>query len=463
MVIPRRRISLFASPAAIVTIHWRRCCARAAACGLSFYAVFGWFNLRPPQWVYWFWNGVALLAAAGALWALWTGWRGQADKPERAETQQVWGLGQRIGAILRRPWVLPALLALWVAGVYASLVLFMMQTEAAQGRLLFPALLPVALGAAFGVTSPRLLRRLAVFIPPAALVITLYCLFFVIRPAYEPPGLVTELPLEATQLDEGMGQGVRLLGSFLETEEALPGEPVRLTLYWQAEDVPADTPEHVLSIFGRDGVEIGKVHSYHGRGLYPADQWPERRIVADRFGVWIAEDARTPVLAHIDSTLRRGDNSVQVGQVKLVPAEWPTPVGPPLGMLGTAVGFADVQIAPERARAGNTVTLSLQWQALDDPETDFTALVHLGQPDEPPLATGDRPPLNGDYPTSAWAAGEVIDDAFTLVIPPGTAPGRYPVWLGMYDSRTFARLPVTLDGEAQPFDVYLAGWVEIEE
>jgi hypothetical protein len=260
-----------------------------------------------------------------------------------------------------------------------------------------------------------------------------------------------------------MGQGVRLLGSLLETGETLPGEPVWLTLYWQGENVPADTPEHVLSIFGRNGVEIGKLHSYHGRGLYPADQWPERRIVADRFGVWLAKDAQAPVLAHIDSMLRRGDNSVQVAQVKIVPAGWPAPVGPPLGILGTAVGFADVLVTPEQARAGDTVTLSLQWQALEEPQTDFTVLVHLGQPDEPPLATGDRPPLNGDYPTSAWAAGEVIDDAFTLVIPPETAPGRYPVWLGMYDPKTFRRLPVTLDGEAQPFDVYLAGWVEIEE
>jgi hypothetical protein len=35
---------------------------------LSLFAVFGWFNLRPPDWVYWFWNGVIGLAIVGALW-----------------------------------------------------------------------------------------------------------------------------------------------------------------------------------------------------------------------------------------------------------------------------------------------------------------------------------------------------------------------------------------------------------
>ncbi len=428
---------------------------------LSLFAVFGWFNLRAPQWIYWFWNGVILLAAGGALWAFWAG-RARRT-PAEVNGDDASGFMRQVSLLLQRPWVLPALLAVWVFAVYASLVIFMLQTEAAQGRLLFPALLPLALGAAFGLSAPPLLRRFAPLILIAALGITIYCLFYVIQPAYEKPTLLLELPAEATPLDVQMGQGVRLVGALLESKDVLPGEPLWLTLYWQGRDVSPETPQHVLSVFGRKGTEIGKVHSYHGRGLFPANLWPEGLIVADRFGLWLSEDAVAPVLARIDTGLLRGDGATQVGTVKISPAAWPSAAEPLQGMVGTAVGFAAVEVSPQQARAGVPVTVSLKWQAVEKPQTDLTALVHMGQPDQPPLATGDQPPLAGEYPTSAWEQGEVIDDVFRLAIPPGTPAGRYPIWIGMYDTRTLARLPITIEGEGQPFDVYLAGWVEVLE
>lgn len=427
---------------------------------LSFFAVFGWFNLRAPGWVYWFWNGVVILAAAGGLWALWTGRRVRAASQTDSSGASI---GQRVSVILARPWVLPALLALWVVAVYASLVLFMLRTEAAQGRLLFPALLPLALGTAFGWSAAPALRRVAPILPPAALGITLFCLFTVIRPAYEKPPLLVELPAAATPLDVDMGQGLRLVGVDLPQGSLEPGQPLWLTLYWQGVTASEDVPEQVLSVFGRDGVEIGKVHSYHGRGLLPATLWPETLIVADRFGVRLAAAAAAPVLARIDGHLLRGAGATQVGRVKVSPAAWPEAERPLLGTIGDDIGFAGLQLAPPSARPGDTVRLDVQWQVLGRPQSDLTALVHLGQPDQPPLATGDRPPLNGDYPTSAWEPGEVIADYFEIIVPPGIEPGRYPVWLGLYDSQSLARLPVLLDGEAQPYSVYLAGWLEVLE
>ena len=134
---------------------------------LSLFAVFGWFNLRPPDWVYWFWNGVAALAAAGVLW------HGLRRRRFRQRTPAAGGnarsFSENIGHLLRQKWVLPALLAGWVLLVYASLVTFMLQTEAAQGRLLFPALVPLALGVAYGLTSESPIRRISRFLAPAAI------------------------------------------------------------------------------------------------------------------------------------------------------------------------------------------------------------------------------------------------------------------------------------------------------
>jgi hypothetical protein len=103
----------------------------------SLFAIFGWFNLRAPEWVYWVWNGLVVVAIAGGI---------------RGMVNGQWSMvnGQRIGLLL----------AGWVGMVYAGLLAFMMQTEAAQGRLLLPAILPLASGDGLGAEPVALAGRL---------------------------------------------------------------------------------------------------------------------------------------------------------------------------------------------------------------------------------------------------------------------------------------------------------------
>jgi hypothetical protein len=419
---------------------------------LSLFAVFGWFNLRAPLPVYWVWNGLVALAAAGALYH-WLP-RGRRHRGARPRLRSL-------------PANLPLLLAGWALLVYAGLVAFMLRTEAAQGRLLFPALVPLALGLAHGLTAAPILRRLAPLWAALTLASSLTCLLFVIRPAYAPPPIVAGLPETAVSLDVAMDQGLTLVGAEVETQTAVPGRPVWLTLYWRAAgpsaQEPPAAPEQVVSIFGRDLREVGKLHAYHGRGLYPATLWPPGALVADRFAVRLEETLAAPVLARIEAGLAQAPLRAAVGAVKVAPPAWPPAAGPALARIGEGIAVTAVEVSPTRARPGETVTLRVQWQATAAPVAALTTLAHLGRPDRPPLAVGDRPPLNGDYPTSVWAAGEVIDDRYTLVIPADLEHGRYPVWLGMYDAATLARLPVTVAGARRPHDVYLAGWVTVGE
>ncbi|VAW42986.1 hypothetical protein MNBD_CHLOROFLEXI01-77, partial [hydrothermal vent metagenome] len=95
------------------------------------------------------------------------------------------------------------------------------------------------------------------------------------------------------------------------------------------------------------------------------------------------------------------------------------------------------------------------------PQAEWTTLIHLAEPGQPPLATGDSPPLGGDYPTYIWAAGETFADQYQLTIPEDLANGRYPLWLGMYDSATAERLPLTINNEPQPNQVIQIGSIEI--
>ena len=443
---------------------------------LSLVAVFGWFNLRPPDWVYWVWAGIGGLAAVGAAICMVrrnTRYEIRDTSEERAP-ESLTDYRQLITD--HWPLVLALLLALWPLLIYAGLAAFMLRTEAAQGRLLLPAVLPMALGLAWGLAgwgrcAPGALgnfnRRLAPLVALLALATTVYCLLFVIRPIYQPPPAVILIPDTAHPVLPELidrGQGVALLAAEVETEQAASGDVVWLTLYWTADTPPAEPPEFVLELFGRDMARIANLHSYHGRGLYPANLWEPGAIIADRFAVRIDPDAEAPVLGRIFARIQGGTPGIEVATVKIVPRE---PLPAPnewAAELGDRIALVSAAIRPDRALPGQTVEVLVRWYVpVGVPERDYTTLIHLGQPDAQPLATGDSPPLGGAYPTSAWSNGETIDDSYFLTLPPNLPPGRYPVWIGLYNPATGERLPVTVEGELQPNGVYLAGWVEVIE
>lgn len=429
----------------------------------SLVAIFGWFNLRAPAWVYWTWWTIALAAGLGGLSCLIFNGEGSRPRVRRAGTALP-------------GWALGLMLAGWVALVYAGLFSFMLRTEAAQGRLLFPAILPISLGVAWGLVGSGecgrrglqgLVRKVAALPAMVALLTTIYCLVFVVQPAYVLPAAIATVPAEATPvlpLLVNRGDGMSLLAAQVETATASPGDPVWLTLYWRADDLPADAPppEVVMEVFGRDNTLIANLQSYNGRGQYPATLWPPGAIIADRFPLQLQADTQAPVLGRIFARLADGNPGIEIGRVKIVPERWPEPPAETLAEIGDHIAISGALVWPEKARPGETVHLDIRWYVpRGAPGRDFTTLVHLGQPDQVPLVTGDSPPLGGAYPTSAWAVGETINDSYQFVLPASLTGGRYPIWIGLYDPDTGQRLPVTVGGQRQPNNIYLAGWVEI--
>lgn len=404
---------------------------------LSIFGVFGWFNLRAPSWVYWVWNGLVVAGLVGAAWQLRLA--GRANRPR---------------------WLLVALLAGWVALVYAALLSFMLRTPAAQGRLLFPALMPLAAGLAFGLDRP-LLRWLA---PALALSTALVCGLVVIPRAYAlPPAIAPqELPAGVAEINRELASGLTLVAADLQTETARPGEAIWLALYWLRDGATDEAPEQVVELFGREPAPAtaGKLQSYHGRGLYPAPLWPEGRIIADRVGVRPDEEMLAPAAVPIFVGLVGGEDRVAVATVKVIPEQWPE-AGPPVAELGPGLGIADVAVEPQTVEPGMSVRISFTWIVSEPPGRALTTFVHLGQSGERPLASGDSPPLAGHYPTELWATGEVIRDAYTVTIPGGLAPGRYPILLGLYDPTDGSRVPLYVAGERQAHDSFVAGQVQV--
>jgi hypothetical protein len=90
--------------------------------------------------------------------------------------------------------------------------------------------------------------------------------------------------------------------------------------------------------------------------------------------------------------------------------------------------------------------VTLYWQALNVPRADYKVFIHLFDPaDEHIAAQHDAMPLNGQYPTSWWAAGEVVSETVTLDLK-DVKPGMYRLAVGLYEPETLTRLEAVEPG-----------------
>jgi len=96
--------------------------------------------------------------------------------------------------------------------------------------------------------------------------------------------------------------------------------------------------------------------------------------------------------------------------------------------------------SPTGKSAQRQVALTLYWQAMALPQGDYKEFVHLFNPaDEKIAAQHDAMPLDNRYPTSWWAAGEVISETVTLDLK-GVQPGTYRLAVGLFEPGTVTRL-----------------------
>jgi hypothetical protein len=107
--------------------------------------------------------------------------------------------------------------------------------------------------------------------------------------------------------------------------------------------------------------------------------------------------------------------------------------------------------ASDAYRPGETVQLTLEWEAMRAMGEDYKVFVHVLGPNGLPIAQQDREPLNGTYPTTRWQPGERVADPYAIALPADLAPGEYVVEVGLYRISDLTRLPV-LDAEQNVVD-----------
>lgn len=256
--------------------------------------------------------------------------------------------------------------------------------------------------------------------------------------------------------DVRLGDQVGFLGYSVASSEVRAGDILQLTLFWEALgqiETRYKVFTHVLDggahIVGqRDAEPVG--------GARPTTTWETGEVVADNYGVLI--QPATPPGEH---QLEIGLYDAQTGErlpvleegqvlgdrillepVQVLKAQAPALIEAlniqdrrdvaygPVHLLGYDLSRLGYEHKPdEPLRPGDTVHLTLYWQAVAEIEADFTLTLRLLDGGGTPVVSRDVRPVRGAYPPTAWEAGEIVRDQHYLVLPASLPGGRYDLIL----------------------------------
>lgn len=394
----------------------------------SFWAAFGWGNIKFPGWVYGLWTVWLLFPLVGL---------GHLAARRRSLTATT----QLLGVLLLASIVVEAL----------ALAGWMRQVTAPHGRLLFPALAAVPVLLVAGWTAVR--PRLAWAGVASVLLLSLLSLLALIRPAYAQPRFLTPEALyqksESNSLGWQFGGFAQLDNVILNQQSAAAGEVLPVEICWQTLAAADRDYSQLVHIVGPGDRVIAGRRSYPGLGSFPTSIWQPGRRFCDLIRIDIPADLEQTLVYRVEvgwideTTGRRvtaydGDGQARshtfANAVRLQAAQPPALAAPPPATYGIALAGYDLPLV---WRAGQTQPFTLRWWVNQELRDDLTTFVHLRDPlTSENVAQADGPPLDGWYPTSHWQKSELIVDKRLFPLPDDLPPGHYDLIVGWYDPVT---------------------------
>ncbi|HID62254.1 MAG TPA: DUF2079 domain-containing protein [Anaerolineae bacterium] len=110
--------------------------------------------------------------------------------------------------------------------------------------------------------------------------------------------------------------------------------------------------------------------------------------------------------------------------------------------LGHRVRLLGYALDTETVKPGESLTLTLYWQATAPMETSYTVFTHIISEEGAIEGQKDGLPVGSTYPTTHWRSGEIVVDPYKIVLGPAVPPGKYTIEVGLYQLESGQRLEV---------------------
>jgi len=239
---------------------------------------------------------------------------------------------------------------------------------------------------------------------------------------------LTSMVLRPTSYVLGLdfGQNIRLLGYEADSLTIEPPDHLRLTLFWQALD-KVDANYHVrLRLVSQSGHIWLKEEGRHPvNGYYPTVAWRPGEVIPDFHDLPISE-ALPPGTYGLEVGLfvpfsQESAWEATIGRVHILEKEgWESPEDQAIPYPLRAT-FDDELILlgydrPSFVRPGGQAILTLYWQKLRETSVDYNIALQMLDESGNVLWQEDAPPLFGEYPTSRWGVGQIVQTSHELTM-----------------------------------------------
>jgi hypothetical protein len=254
----------------------------------------------------------------------------------------------------------------------------------------------------------------------------------------------------------GFGEELELIGYEVDRSAVQAGEGVHLTLFWRSLKEMSQRYAVLLQLMDEVGETAAEKTFPLASEAYPTTQWQAGEVVRSQHYFPVAAGTSAGRhrlrLAVVDqegvllaAVLDLGELEIAVPEREMT---LPTVVKPMEVNLGHEVTFLGYDLTPTVVKPGDTLRLTLYWQARRETAKWYKVFTHLLDDQDRIWAQKDSVPVGGARPTTGWVRGEVIVDEYELTIDPDAPGGDYILEVGMYEEGTSQRLRV-LNEEGQ--------------
>lgn len=339
-------------------------------------------------------------------------------------------------------------------------------------------------GGWMGVCAAVRRPSLALTVPSALLVFSVWALATILRPAYVLPtrAFATLGGSISEQAGLRVGDVATLTRVKLLKPTLTPGEDALVEVEWLPLRQTATPLIFFARLVGPSNTLLADRSSYPGLGRTSTTFWKPGDVFTDLLRVPVdADGGRAAAPAQVRLWVGLYDRSAGT----ILPASlWPSgdsvpgivaegrlpaphrqktaDSGPAMARFGDQIELSAAHF-PAALQPGAVAHVNLQWTVLSPLTDDCKLFIHLTPTDQTqPVAQVDEPIMCDRYPAHLWTAGEVFEDRHQISIPATLAPGTYRLLIGVYhEGPEWARLPVVCPAGSVQEGAFVLGAVKV--
>mgnify|MGYP001081214791 CR=1 FL=1 len=249
------------------------------------------------------------------------------------------------------------------------------------------------------------------------------------------------------ELTQEMYQGVGLTDVISSTDFIGPNTLMEATVMWGTSQALSEDLSAELTLVDETGQPQQTV-TFSPVSNWPTDEWPANALARGHYAFRV--DPRLPGGTYtLMLSLVNPHTGEPVGESAMIGSGLRMDLPPRLFTrpamqteLDTRFGDTLGLLGHDMSRDGETVAITLYWQAVRRMDESYKFFVHLYDAETGELlAQKDAVPRDWNYPTNWWEAGEIVTDEARLSVD-DLSPQDYRLAVGVYNPETGERLPV---------------------